>query len=227
MRHVAQQAEDFIGLARRQHRCRLVQDQKALVEPEQLEKFELQLFPGRQRRHGPVERHAERHARQKGFKRRALLLPVDEGRGIGAADDKVLGGGERGHQGEMLVDHADAQRLRLARIADAGLPPVEQQLPLVGRIKAHDAFDQHRFARTILAQKRMERTAGNFHANIVQRHQRAEHFGHADGFERRRAAGGSGNLAHAAFPVASASRSAIMATGPPPSGPWCSAPPET
>ena len=49
MRHVAQQAEDLVGLARRQHRGRLVQDEEALVEIEQLEDFELLLLARRQR----------------------------------------------------------------------------------------------------------------------------------------------------------------------------------
>ena len=62
MRHGFEQAEDFVGLARRQHRGRLVEDEKALIEIEQLEDFELLLLARRQRGHRPVERHAERHA---------------------------------------------------------------------------------------------------------------------------------------------------------------------
>ena len=47
VRHVAQQAEDLVRLARRQHRGRFVQDEESLVEIEELENFELLLLAGR------------------------------------------------------------------------------------------------------------------------------------------------------------------------------------
>ena len=42
----------------------------------------------------------------------------------------------------MLIDHADAERLRIPGIAHGGLVAVEQELALVGRVEAHDAFDE-------------------------------------------------------------------------------------
>ena len=117
-----QQAEDLIGLARRQHRGRLVENEEALVEIEQLQDFELLLFARRQRRDRPVERHAERHAVEERLQLAPLLAPVDDRRRVGAAGDEILGGGQRGHQREMLIDHADAERLRVARIAHLRLP---------------------------------------------------------------------------------------------------------
>ena len=47
VRHVAQQPENFVRLARRQHRGRLIENEKTLVEIEQLEDFELLLFSRR------------------------------------------------------------------------------------------------------------------------------------------------------------------------------------
>jgi hypothetical protein len=47
--HAAQQAEHFVGLARGQHRGRLVEDHETLVEIEQFQDFELLLFARRQR----------------------------------------------------------------------------------------------------------------------------------------------------------------------------------
>ena len=55
--HAAQQAEHLVGLARRQHRGRLVEDQEVLVEIELLEDFELLLLAGRQARR-PARRAA-------------------------------------------------------------------------------------------------------------------------------------------------------------------------
>ncbi len=121
MRHLAQEPEDLVRLARRQHRGRLVEDEEALVEIEELQDFELLLLARREARDRPVERDAKRHPLEEGFERPALLAPVDEGRRVGAADDEVLGRGQRRHQGEVLVDHADAERLRVARIAHRDL----------------------------------------------------------------------------------------------------------
>ncbi len=58
MGHVAQEAQNLVGFARRQHRGRLVQDEKALVEIEELEDFELLLLARRKPGDGPVERNA-------------------------------------------------------------------------------------------------------------------------------------------------------------------------
>ena len=76
--HLAQQAEHLVGLAGRQHRGRLVEDEKALVEVELLEDLELLLLAGREPRDRPVERNLERHAVEEGVERLALLAPVDE-----------------------------------------------------------------------------------------------------------------------------------------------------
>ncbi len=82
---VLEEAEDFVGFAGRQHRSRLVENEEALVEIEQLQDFQLLLFARRERGDGPVERHAKRHAREKRFERLALLAPIDEGGRVGAA----------------------------------------------------------------------------------------------------------------------------------------------
>ena len=72
LRHIAEQAEHLVGLAGGQHRGRLVEDQEALFEIEQLEDFELLLLAGRERRHRRVERHPERHAVHEGGRAAAL-----------------------------------------------------------------------------------------------------------------------------------------------------------
>src|SRR3984957_14142409 len=124
----------------------------------------------------------------------------------------------------MLIDHADPARLRIARIAHLDFLLVEAQRPAIRDVETHDAFDERRLAGAVFAEKRMERAGRNVNRYIVERDQRAEYFRHADRFERRRAlrnrrSGGERRLceAHGAL-LASVAR-AIMATGPPPSGP--------
>jgi hypothetical protein len=119
------------------------------------------LFSRRHGRDGFVEWHAERHSLKKAFKILSLFTPVDERRGVGAADDKIFCRCQRRHQGKMLIDHADAQRLRVLGIANGHLAPVEQQLAAVGDVEAHDAFDESRFSRAVLAEQRVKRSGRN------------------------------------------------------------------
>ena len=128
MRHVSQQAQDFVGFARRQHRGRLVEDQKPLIEIEQLQDLELLLLARRERRHRPVERHPERHARQ--GRLRALSRSLRQLMTAGASarlTTRFSAAVSDGHESEMLIDHADAERLRVARISHRDLGAVEQE----------------------------------------------------------------------------------------------------
>ena len=47
-----------------------------------------------------------------------------------------------GHEGEMLVNHAESAGERVARIAHQRLPPVEQKLSAVRLVETHDGFHQ-------------------------------------------------------------------------------------
>ena len=115
LRHLAEQAEHLVGLAGRQHRSRLVEDQEALLQIEKLQDLELLLLAGRERGDLLAQPHAERHAVHESFEPRLLRLPVDDSGRVGARDDEVLGRRQAGHQRELLVDHADAEVARVAR----------------------------------------------------------------------------------------------------------------
>jgi hypothetical protein len=71
----------------------------------------------------------ERHAVKEGFERLRLLAPFDDGRRVRPADDEILRRGQGGNQREVLVHHAEAERLSVARIADGDLGAVKQELP--------------------------------------------------------------------------------------------------
>jgi hypothetical protein len=183
VRHVLEQPKDLVGFARRQDGGRLVEDQKPLIEIEQLQDLELLLLARRERRHRPVERHAERHAGQEGLEPIEFLPPVDHRGRVGAAGDEILGRRQRGHEGEMLIDHADSERLRVARILHVDFSLVEQKGSLVRGIEAHHAFNEGRLARAVLAQKRMKRARGDLDRHIVERSETPESLGHSYRFE--------------------------------------------
>ena len=75
--HGAQHAQHFVGLARRQHRGRLVEDQEAPLEIELLEDLAFLPLAGGDVGNPGVERHLERHPRQERLELPLLLRPVD------------------------------------------------------------------------------------------------------------------------------------------------------
>ena len=226
--HAAQEAEHLIGFAGRQHRGRLVEDQEALVEIELLQDFELLLLAGREAGDRNLQRHLERHLFEEGFEPGDLLPPIDDRRGMGARDDEILRRRQRGDQREMLVDHADAMRMRVARRGDHLLLAVDQHAAARRLVEAHDAFDERRLAGAVLAEQRMQRARPDMDRDILQRHQRSEDLGHADGLQLDGAPTGRGlgigQRAHDCRPPEAGDegtrwRSTMTATGPPPSGP--------
>ena len=81
------------------------------------------------------------------------------GRRVGATDDKIFRRGQGGHQREVLIHHANAQRLRVARVADGDLGRRRAGVrPWSASIEAHDALDERRLAGAVLAEQRMKRT---------------------------------------------------------------------
>ncbi len=77
MGHVAQHAENLVGLLRREHRGRLVENQEAALEIDLLEDLDLLLLARRDRGDHGIERHLEGHAGQKRAQPVALALPID------------------------------------------------------------------------------------------------------------------------------------------------------
>ena len=71
----------------------------------------------------------------------------------GAADEQVLEDGVPGHQVEMLVDHADAERERIGGAADQRRLAVDLDRPLVGRIGPEEDVHQAGLAGAVLAEE--------------------------------------------------------------------------
>jgi hypothetical protein len=74
-----------------------------------------------------------------------------------AANPDVLGDAHGGQQVELLMDHGDARRERLARGAEAQRAAFEPQLAAIGRAHARDDLHQRRLAGAVLADERVHR----------------------------------------------------------------------
>jgi hypothetical protein len=91
LRDRAHVGEHLVGLLRRQHRGRLVEDQQARLQVELLQQLELLLLAGGEAGRGRVEIERERRRAQELPQRGALLLPVDQRRRAAAGEQQVLG----------------------------------------------------------------------------------------------------------------------------------------
>ena len=183
--HVAQHAQHFVGFARRQHRGRLVQDQETPLQIELLEDFALLPLAGGDVRHPGIERHLERHPREKGCQLLLFLGPLEHCRYVVARQHQIFGDRHRRHQRKMLIDHAKAERMRVLWVGDRLFAPADQHVAFGRVVVAHDAFDQRAFSRTVLAEQRVKRARTHFERDIVQCHEIAEPHRHGDGVDAK------------------------------------------
>ena len=111
----------------------------------------------------------------------------------------------------MLIDHAEPERVRGARIVDDLLPVIDHQLAVVGLVIAHDAFDERALAGAVFAEQRMERAGPHLQRHLVERRELAEAFDDVERFDaerllrggRRRQAAGRNERRHLAHAMAS------------------------
>jgi len=108
------------------HRGRLVENEKAPAQIELLEDFALLPLAGGNGRDLGVERHAKRHAGEKFLQSLALAHPIDHRRHVVARQHEILSDRHRRNEREVLIDHAQPERVRGARIVDDLLPVIDQ-----------------------------------------------------------------------------------------------------
>ena len=154
--HRPQRHEERLRLLRRQHRGRLVENQDPRLAVERLQDLDALLLAERElpdpraRVDGDPVALAE-------LGDAALDVPwVDEELlplAAVVAEDHVLGDGERRHQPEMLVHHADPRVERLARRVELDRLAVEQDLALVGPVEPGEDVRQRALARAVLAEE--------------------------------------------------------------------------
>ena len=89
-------------------------------------------------------------------------------------DEKILRDAQVVEYLAFLVHHADAQRARRLRIADAHGRAIDADLAAIGLVDAREDLDQRGLARAILADQRGDAARGQFEAHALERTHSAE-----------------------------------------------------
>ena len=168
-----EQPEQIVDFRRREHGGRLVEHEQVGAARESARDLEPLHLRDRERVGARlrIERQVE------ALEQRARLrvaAPWREPRGAGLAQHEVLRDRERGHEHEVLVHHADAERERAARIRDLDLAPVDLDPTRVGTHAAVQGAHERRLARAVLAEQRMHGARLERKARAAQRLGRAE-----------------------------------------------------
>src|SRR5471032_1042934 len=166
---VAHQAEHFIGLLRRQHGSRLIENQGTLLQIQLLENFELLLFPCRQTGYRRVEWQAKRHALHERIECFAFRCPVYFAGQAPACQQQVLLYRQPRREREMLVHHADTQRLRVARRSNVDLTAIGRDLSFVEQTVTDQPFHEGTFARAVYTEQRVYRARPDLDGHVIQR----------------------------------------------------------
>ena len=148
----AQDVEQLVGLLRRQHRGRLVEDQDAGAAIQRLQDLDALLLADRQVADQRVRVDAQRvfAAEPLDLGARGPRLCSQQRARLGAEHD-VLQHREGVDQHEVLVHHADAGVDRVARVADRDRLAVDEDLAAVGLVEAVQDAHQRRLAGAVLA----------------------------------------------------------------------------
>ena len=105
------------------------------------------------------------------------------------AEDHVLGDGERRHEPEVLVHHADPGVERLARRGELDRLAVEADHALVGPVEPGEDVRERALAGAVLAEQRVHLALGRLEVDAVVRDDGREPLGdpsELDGRHRRR-----------------------------------------
>ena len=171
----AQHLEQLVGLGRRQHRGRLVKHEDLGAAHQRLQDLDSLLQADRQFADDGV-----------GIDHEAVFAPefakplADRARALGeqrpalGAEHHVFEHGERRHQHEVLMHHADAVADRLARGADPDRLAVDADFASVGFIEAVQNRHQRRFAGPVLADDAVDDAALDDEIDVVVGVNRAE-----------------------------------------------------
>ena len=108
------------------------------------------------------------------------------------AEHDVLRHGERRNKHEVLMDHADAERDRVARSHDPHLASADADRSAVRPVEAIQHVHERRLPGTVLADERVDLALPNGQVDALQRLQVAEAFGDPPHLEKRRLLGANG-----------------------------------
>ena len=128
-----------LGLAQR--RGRLVEDQHpgiAVQGPCDLNQLPI---ADRQTPHPGLRPEAETERVEKDLRAFEDRLPGDDRRKL--VEHQVLGHRQFGEKGQLLVDHRDPGRVRVPRVRERAISPVDHDAPVEGSVRPDAAQDLH------------------------------------------------------------------------------------
>ncbi len=114
-----------------------------------------------------------------------LGSPVDPPRQITPRQHQVFRDTQARRDGEVLIDHADLQLMRIAWGANRTLAVVDQNTARLQRAVANDAFDQRAFTRAVFAEQGVDGAGAHLERHFIQRAKRTEMFADTNGFQAR------------------------------------------
>ena len=165
---VAHDVHQLVDFLRREHGGGLVEDQNFVFAVQHFQNLRALLHA-----HGDVLDQRVRIDAQAVFIRkrqhapaRVLLLQEAEFAGLHAHDD-VVQHTEAFHQFEVLVHHADAQRVGIVWILDLHLAAILFDHALFRLIQAEQHAHQRGFARAVFAQQRVDLALAQLQGDIV------------------------------------------------------------
>ena len=175
-----QQAQHLVGFLHGEHAGGLVEDEQAVPQQELLEDFQFLFLPGGEVADLRPQGHGEGLAVHEVGQRGALPAPAHPAGHAIEGEREVFGDGEVRHQGEVLVDHAQARGVGVARAGEVGLLAVEHDRTAGRAVVAHDALDQGALAGAVAAQQGVEAARGDAQRHAVEGGEGAEAFGEVD-----------------------------------------------
>ena len=174
--HVADDAEQLLGLLRGQNCRRLVEDQDVRAAVQHLDDLQRLLLADAHLVDLLVEVKGELVLFADGA---GLVVDLFQVELLAAAHRQgdILRRGEHVHELEVLVDHADAQVQRVAGGADGRRLVADIDLALVGEVDTGDHVHQGRLAAAIFAQQGQNLAAAHAQGNILVGHDGAKGLG--------------------------------------------------
>jgi len=108
-------------------------------------------------------------------------LPVDQPEPIGRlpAEEDILGDGQRRHDRQFLVDHADAARLRLGRSVEPYGLTAKDEDAIVRRVHAGKDLHQRALASAVLPDETVNLAGQEIEVDLGQRDRPAEALRHS------------------------------------------------
>ena len=165
--HRAERPEQFVDLLRGEDRGRLVHDQDPGPAVQQLEDLDPLLLADRELpdlRPG-IDPQAELCGQPGDLSVR--LAEVHAEARLVESEQDVLGDGLRRDQREVLVDHPETGRDRVARRAERDRRPVEEDLARIRPVEPRQDVHQRALAGPVLAEQRVDLARAQVEINLV------------------------------------------------------------